>query len=382
MTRGSTPSRRDADLALERLYRRHRADVFRFALRAVRDREEAEDVTQAAFLNAYRALLRGRAPRSPRAWLLAIAENVRRSRLRGRRDELPLALVEATVAARDSSVDAAEIRTALERLPASQREAVVLRELAGLSYAEIADTLGVSVGSVQMLVFRGRRALRGQLAAARGRGAAALLPSLHGWFHGAAGGGAVSRAAAAAGVAVFGVALPGGVPGDRPDLSPPRQVFAPVAAAPPAAAPAATLRSGRPARAESPATRIRLVPPAASPARRVVRPTAPAAVAAPAAVEVAPSAAAEAGGEAGASPVAPAPLELSFPAPAAAGPPPPEAGGSALLDLVPPTPGDPLSGVTSGDAPAALPPVPSAPVTVDDAPLVEVDAPELPILSP
>ncbi|HSL63886.1 MAG TPA: RNA polymerase sigma factor, partial [Gaiellaceae bacterium] len=221
MNGASTPAPRDADVALERLYHLHRAEVFRFVLRAVGDREEAEDVTQAAFLNAYRALARGCTPRRPRAWLLAIAENVRRSRLRGRRDELPLALVEATAAAAEPTVDAAEIRDALEQLPASQREAVVLRELAGLSYAEIGEALGVSVGSVQMLVFRGRRALRAQLAGTRGRrGVATLLPSLYGrlqgwlqgWGHGPAlgGGSAIPRAAAAAaGVAALGVAVPG-----------------------------------------------------------------------------------------------------------------------------------------------------------------------------
>ncbi len=59
-----------SDLAFERLYRQHRGDVYRFVLRDVRNPEEAEDVTQTAFLNAYRAIQHGEEPERPRAWLL------------------------------------------------------------------------------------------------------------------------------------------------------------------------------------------------------------------------------------------------------------------------------------------------------------------------
>ncbi|MGH3052942.1 MAG: RNA polymerase sigma factor, partial [Gaiellaceae bacterium] len=65
----SPAQRAVADRSFEHLYRRHRRDVYGFALRAVRDPDEAEDVTQAAFLNAYRALHRGDHPQKPRAWL-------------------------------------------------------------------------------------------------------------------------------------------------------------------------------------------------------------------------------------------------------------------------------------------------------------------------
>src|SRR5829696_99983 len=75
----------DADRSFERIYRRHRREVYGSVLRDVRDPDEAEDVTQAAFLNAFRAMRRGDTPEKPRAWLLTIARNVvrRRARLRG-----------------------------------------------------------------------------------------------------------------------------------------------------------------------------------------------------------------------------------------------------------------------------------------------------------
>jgi RNA polymerase sigma factor (sigma-70 family) len=385
----STPAPGDADVALERLYDLHRAEVFRFVLRAVGDREEAEDVTQATFLNAYRALARGCTPRHPRAWLLAIAENVRRTRLRGRRDELPLALVEATAAAAEPTVDAAEIRDALERLPASQREAVVLRELAGLSYAEIGEALGVSVGSVQMLVFRGRRALRAQLAGTRGRGAAALLPSLQGrlqgwlqgWLQGPAvgGGPAIPRAAAAAaGVAALGVAVPGSAP-----VAPPVPAPRGLAPSPPVAHVArATARPAAPVTTplvQLPASKAAGAP---EPATAPTAPAPPEESAPPGAAVAVPTAV-EGGGGAGASPVTPAPPELSLPAPAPAVPPPPQVEAPAVLpQLDAPSPEALLDDATGGDPPLPQLPAPSTPVTSGDGPLVEVDAPDLPILSP
>ena len=70
------------DRAFERLYRRHVRDVYRFALALLRNPTDAEDVTQTTFLNAYRALQSGEEPRRPQSWLLAIAHNAARSRVR------------------------------------------------------------------------------------------------------------------------------------------------------------------------------------------------------------------------------------------------------------------------------------------------------------
>ena len=79
----------DPDRSFERIYRTHRRAIYGSVLRDVRDPDEAEDVTQAAFLNAFRAMRRGDHPEAPRAWLLTIARNVvrRRARLRSERPQ-------------------------------------------------------------------------------------------------------------------------------------------------------------------------------------------------------------------------------------------------------------------------------------------------------
>ena len=78
-------TRGEVDRSFERLYRLHRGEVYGAALRDLGNVHDAEDVTQAAFVDAYRAILRGSRPESPRAWLLAIGENVRRRRFRAAR---------------------------------------------------------------------------------------------------------------------------------------------------------------------------------------------------------------------------------------------------------------------------------------------------------
>ena len=151
-----------ADLTFEELYRGHRADVYRAALRELGDAHEAEDVTQAAFVDAYRAVLRGTEPESPRAWLLAISENVRRRRFRTaqrRPREEPLD-ADCSVAPEIPHAEARALAEALAELPPEQRQVFVLRELGGLSYDEIAEEVGSTVGAIQMLLFRARRTLR------------------------------------------------------------------------------------------------------------------------------------------------------------------------------------------------------------------------------
>jgi RNA polymerase sigma factor (sigma-70 family) len=148
------------------LYRRHVADVYRYALAVLRSPDDAEDVTQKTFMNAYRAYQRGERPKAPRNWLIAIAHNVCRQRFRqsARRpsevafdEELAEALPE------QESPSAQEIGRALGHLAFNQRAALVMRELEGRSYAEIAEILDTSVSAVETLLFRARRALREQL---------------------------------------------------------------------------------------------------------------------------------------------------------------------------------------------------------------------------
>ncbi len=153
----------------ERLYRQNVADVYRYVVAVLRSPEDAEDVTQTTFLNAYRAWERGERPRQPRNWLIAIAHNVCRQRFRqSARRPFEVAFDESEGVAEtfeDDGPTAADIRRALGHLSFNQRSALVMRELEGRSYAEIADILGVTMPAVETLIFRARRALREQLEA-------------------------------------------------------------------------------------------------------------------------------------------------------------------------------------------------------------------------
>ena len=153
--------------AFERVYKAHARDVYRYALAVMGNRADAEDVTQTTFLNAYRSFERGEQPRVPKNWLIAIAHNVCRQRFRQaarRPNEVAFEedLAEAIVPS-DDAPTASDIQRALGQLGFNQRAALVMRELEGRSYAEIAETLELSVSAVETLIFRARRALREQL---------------------------------------------------------------------------------------------------------------------------------------------------------------------------------------------------------------------------
>ena len=155
------------DRSFERLYQRYVGDVYRYALAVMRNQPDAEDVTQTTFLNAYRAFQRGDRPEKPQNWLIAIAHNVCRQRFRQsarRPAEVSLEVDVADQLVKDEDAPTGEdIRRALGHLAFNQRAALVMRELEGRSYAEIAEILGVSTSAVETLIFRARRALREQL---------------------------------------------------------------------------------------------------------------------------------------------------------------------------------------------------------------------------
>lgn len=222
----------------EELYRNHRGAVYGALLRELRSPQDAEDATQTAFLQAFGAYERGSRPERPRAWLLTIADNLRRRRFRSDRRAAEVPLDETLVGGRPSDARVDDLHEALGALPINQRAALVLREVAGLSYAEIARHLSVSVNAVQMLIFRARRSLREELATSS-RSAGALVPA---WLANlipkaerlaALRIGGVAAVAAAAAVAVTGAesAAPPGV-GER-HLPQPGQVHATAPAAPP-----------------------------------------------------------------------------------------------------------------------------------------------------
>jgi RNA polymerase sigma factor (sigma-70 family) len=178
------------DAAFEEIVRRYRRPLDRFAAAIVGGR--SEDVTQDAFSKALLALRGTEAEIELRPWLYRI---VRNTALNDLRDRPPVAaeLSEALPGARSAAAEVEtreELRELMERLqalPETQRAALVMRELEGLSHEEIAAALGVSGGAARQAIFRARAALR------EGFGLLLPLPVLraladHGGEAGAAGG--------------------------------------------------------------------------------------------------------------------------------------------------------------------------------------------------
>src|SRR6187455_97182 len=154
-----------AAAALDDLYRHHVGEVYRYTYAVLGNHADAEDVTQTTFVNALRALERGESPQNASAWLVAIAQNVVRQRWRqaaSRPAEVELVHdVPETPAEEDIEVD--ELVRALQRIPPAQREALVMRELEGRSYNEIAGLLGLTTAALETLLFRARRSLAEEL---------------------------------------------------------------------------------------------------------------------------------------------------------------------------------------------------------------------------
>src|ERR671925_2101755 len=152
------------DEAFEKLYRRYVKDVYHYALAVLRNPADAEDVTQTTFMNAYRAFKDGTQIEKPQHWLIKIAHNACRTRfIRAQRrpQEVPLEDSIDRIAVPESErPNVRSILRALGQLPFNQRSALVMRELEGRSYEEIGEALGVSVSSVEALLFRARRSLK------------------------------------------------------------------------------------------------------------------------------------------------------------------------------------------------------------------------------
>jgi RNA polymerase sigma factor (sigma-70 family) len=154
-----------AAAALDDLYRRHVGDVYRYTYAVLGNHADAEDVTQTTFVNALRALERGEEPQNPSNWLLVIAHNIVRQRWRqaaARPAEVEL-IHDVPDAAPDDDIELDSLVRALQRIPPAQREALVMRELEGRSYQEIADLLGLTTSALETLLFRARRSLAEEL---------------------------------------------------------------------------------------------------------------------------------------------------------------------------------------------------------------------------
>ncbi len=170
-------SRRGDLEAFNRIVLAYQDRVYSLCLRMVGSRQAAEDAAQETFLSAYRNVRRMRGP-NLRAWLLRIASNTCVDELRRRRRR-PQVSLDATAPDAESGtpMDVAdpaagpeslalqgEIGEALQaellRLPPDQRLAVILCDIEGLSYDEIAASMGSSTGTVKSRISRGRARLR------------------------------------------------------------------------------------------------------------------------------------------------------------------------------------------------------------------------------
>jgi RNA polymerase sigma-70 factor (ECF subfamily) len=151
--------------ALHFLYVRFADDVCTYVRSIVRDPHAAEDITQVVFTKLMKAIQKYQRRDVPfAAWIIRVARNVALDHIRASR-QIPLAEVRTSDEGGEQVgfERALSLREALERLPAEQREVLVLRHVAGLSPGEIADRLGKSEASIHGLHHRGRGALKAAL---------------------------------------------------------------------------------------------------------------------------------------------------------------------------------------------------------------------------
>lgn len=160
--------------AFEQLFARLAPRVHGFFLRSFREAAMADDLLQVTFMKIHRARERYRPDLRVAPWIFAVAARVRLDELRRRR-RLPEDADEEALARADeaAAVEAADppgasdrrdaVRAALERLPESQRAVIHLHRYEGMTFAEIAQVLGTTVGAIKLRAFRGYEKLREEL---------------------------------------------------------------------------------------------------------------------------------------------------------------------------------------------------------------------------
>jgi len=146
--------------AFATLVRRHRDRLWAVALRTLGDREEAADAVQDALISAFRAAGRFRGDSAVTTWLHRIVVNACLDRVRRAQARLTSELPDVDIAAPEADTDTAlDVQSALARLPVDQRAALVLVDMQGVPVVEVAQILGVPVGTVKSRCARGRARL-------------------------------------------------------------------------------------------------------------------------------------------------------------------------------------------------------------------------------
>ncbi|HWP48497.1 MAG TPA: sigma-70 family RNA polymerase sigma factor [Candidatus Limnocylindrales bacterium] len=168
--------------AFEELFKRYDRKIFNYFLRYLGDEELAKDLFQETFLRvfqfskSYKPTTHSGRSSSFAAWLYTVARNVYRKQwgrepVEGRMGESTWEMLEEVPTpnatpqqARADQELVEKIKQALDALPESQREVVILHKYQGLSYPQIAQVLGCSISSVKQRAFRAYQSLRQQLA--------------------------------------------------------------------------------------------------------------------------------------------------------------------------------------------------------------------------
>jgi len=167
--------------AFDLLVAKYQRKLFRLLSRLIRDPAEIEDVAQEAFIKAYRALPNFRGESAFYTWLYRIAINTAKNYLVAQGRRAPTQ-TETEIEDAENFEDGDSLRTedtpdrmllskqvaeavnrAIERLPEELRTAIVLRELEGLSYDEIAESMNCPIGTVRSRIFRAREAVAEEL---------------------------------------------------------------------------------------------------------------------------------------------------------------------------------------------------------------------------
>lgn len=145
--------------------------LFRFALRLVNDREEAEDIVQDVLMKVWDKKDTLDQVQNPEAWCMTLTRNLSIDRLRAKRQhhvEIETQLHIASSSAsphRQAEVSDlySKMKVMMEQLPEKQKLSLHLREVEGMSYDLIAETLGITLDQVKTNIFRARQSLRNQL---------------------------------------------------------------------------------------------------------------------------------------------------------------------------------------------------------------------------
>ena len=166
--------------AFDLLVLKYQHKVAKLVARFVRDRREVEDVTQEAFIKAYRAIGGFRGESAFYTWLYRIAVNTAKNYLESLGRRPPSTDVEMENAEFVESADglreqatperqlltdeiAATVNRVIEALPGDLRTAITLREIEGMSYEEIAEVMDCPIGTVRSRIFRAREAIDQEL---------------------------------------------------------------------------------------------------------------------------------------------------------------------------------------------------------------------------